>query len=339
MYDSYTQPESGIISNTNKNRERFIMQKKDISFSLIIATMNRLETLIQTFAELEKTSVVPNEIIILDQSTESAVINGIKRLSMSTKFHIRYYHLDYPSLTHARNVGLQYAKNDILIYMDDDVSVETDTFRNVCKIMEDETIALIGGLDSSTEKGKNPFGYFFGFKSHFRKNLGGYVTSAMYGRYRSGFTGWAKTEWAMGYFFVIRKSLAERWDLEWDERFILYGYPEDLDFSYRYAKKAESEGLECILDPTVSVVHRVSQEWRETKKAVTYMKIVNREYLTYKFGWSFFSRMVTRWSNFGLLIQRCIHRDRPMDVIKAQLFCDKYRHDVKNGILHTELYT
>ncbi|MBQ3417885.1 MAG: glycosyltransferase family 2 protein [Ruminococcus sp.] len=311
----------------------------NVKISVIIATMNRLETLVETIHSLKQSSVFPEEVIVLDQSTIEETAESIRALTEKSGINIRYYHLDHPSLTHARNVGLQYANNDILIYMDDDVSVEKDTFQNICHMMEDKSIALIGGLDLLSGKGTNPFGYLFAFKSLFRKRYGGYVTSAMYGRYRSGFTDRVKTEWAMGYFFVIRKSLVERWDLEWDERFISYGYPEDLDFSYRYAKKAESESLSCVLDPAVSVAHRVSQEWRETKKAVTYMKIVNREYLTYKFEWPFFSRMVTRWSNFGLFVQRCIHRDRPMDVIKAQWFCDKYRHDIKKGIFHTELYT
>ena len=310
-----------------------------VKFSVIIATMNRLKTFVETIHSLEQSSVFPDEVIIVDQSTIEETAESIRALAEKSGISIRYYHLDHPSLTHARNVGLQYANNDILVYMDDDVSIEKDTFRNVCQLMEDEMISLIGGLDLLTGKGKNLFGYIFGFKSVFRKEYGGYVTPAMYGRYRSSITNQVKTEWAMGYFFVIRKSLAERWKLEWDERLISYGYPEDLDFSYRYAMKAEDEGMLCVLDPVVSVKHRVSQEWRETKTAVTYMKIVNREYLTYKFGWSFFSRIATRWSNFGLLIERCIHRDKPMDVIKAQLFCDKYRRDIKKGILHTELYT
>lgn len=310
----------------------------DVAFSLIIATMNRLETLTETFVSLEKSSVVPDEIIILDQST-MAVAREIEQLAASTKLHTRYYHLDHPSLTHARNVGLQYARYDTLVYMDDDVSVERDTFRNVCHIMQDERVAMIGGLDLLSGKGRNPFGYLFCFKSLFRKSYGGYVTSAAYGRFRDGITERTRTEWAMGYFFTVRKSLIEQWDLGWDERLISYGYPEDLDFSYRYSRKAHDMGMESILDPSVSVSHRVSQEWRETKKAVTYMKIVNREYLTYKFGWSFISRFATRWSNFGLFIQRCIRRDRPLDVMKAQVFCDKYRRDIKRGNLHIELYT
>ena len=308
-------------------------------FSVIIATMNRLETMVETIASLERSSVTPDEIIILDQSTNDTVADDIKTLTEKSNLTFRYYHLEYPSLTHARNVGLQYAQNEILVFMDDDVSVEKDTFLNICHIMEDKTIAMIGGLDLLCGKGKNLFGYLFGFKSLFHRKYGGYVTAAAYGRYRNGISDTVRTEWAMGYFFVVRKSLIDQWKLEWDERFISYGYPEDLDFSYRYCKKAEKENMKCVLDPLVSVSHRVSQEWRETKTAVTYMQIINREYLTYKFEWPFLNRLATRWSNLGLFLQRCIHRDRPIDVLRAQSFCDRYRRDIKKGNLHTDYYT
>ena len=146
------------------------------------------------------------------------------------------------------------------------------------------------------------------------------------------------TQWAMGYFFAVRKSLVEKWNLDWDERFLSYGYPEDLDFSFRYYRESKKEGLKCIITPDVTVKHMCSQEWRETPSKVTYMYIVHREYLTYKWNLGFWSRVQTRWSNFGMLLERLIHRNNAIDVIKAQFFCDKYRKDIKRGNLHSELY-
>ena len=146
------------------------------------------------------------------------------------------------------------------------------------------------------------------------------------------------TKFAMGYFFVVRKSLVERWDVKWDEKLISYAYPEDLDFSFRYYFHSASHGYRCVLDPKIAVQHMNSQEWRETPRKVTLMYVINREYLSYKWNLSWLSRIKTRWANFGMFLERLIHHNHCMDIVKAQFYCDRYRKDIKNGNLHTELY-
>ena len=142
----------------------------------------------------------------------------------------------------------------------------------------------------------------------------------------------------MGYFFVIRKGLAERWGLDWDERLVTYAYAEDLDFSWRYCRRAKAEGLRCLITPDVAVRHRISTEWRETPRAVTTMELFHREYLTYKWGLGLFSRLCTRWANLGTFLSRLLHHDHCLDVLRAQLLCDWHRGDIRRGILHTELF-
>ena len=137
----------------------------------------------------------------------------------------------------------------------------------------------------------------------------------------------------MGYFFCLRKHLVLEWQLEWDEKFCSYAFPEDLDFSYRYYLKSKENQLRCVVDPRVSVYHMRSVEWRETSKFVTYMMVINREYLTYKWKWPMWTRLVTRWANFGLFLQRVKEKDRPFDVIEAQIVCDLHRREIKNGRL------
>lgn len=310
--------------------------KNTVKISVVIPTMNRLQSLLDTINYLEEPAVCPDEIIVIDQSSQEEIRNAIQANLKQSKIFCRYFY-SKPSLTVARNIGLQQAKNDVIVFMDDDVRVQPDTIGNIQNIMQDSSISMIAGLDLNAGTEKSKLGYIFGKKSYFKRNMG-HVTKAMYGRLPQKTTQRVDTQWAMGYFFVVRKSLVQKWGLDWDEKFVSYGYPEDLDFSYRYWRAAKAEGLQCIIDPTVSVYHMVSKEWRETARTVTFMQIINREYLTYKWnlGWS--SRLITRWSNFGLFCERFIRRNRCLDVLKAQYYCDRYRSDIKKGILHTELY-
>lgn len=304
--------------------------------SVVIATMNRTESLKDTLEYLEKSSVSPHQIVVVDQSTNIDVHNENTKLCAQMNMNIQVFFRE-PSLTAARNFGITKAENDVVIFMDDDVRVRENTITNIIELMSDSKVSMIGGLDEKPSMTKSVSGYLFGKKSYFNRNIG-HVTGALYGRYPMTVDKETPTQWAMGYFFVVRKSLVEKWKLDWDERFLSYGYPEDLDFSFRYYRESEKEGLKCIITPAVIVKHMCSQEWRETPSKVTYMYIVHREYLTYKLGLGFWSRVQTRWSNFGMLLERVMRKNNYKDVIQAQLFCDKYRKDIKKGILHSELY-
>lgn len=307
------------------------------SLSIIIPTMNRLESLKESLSSLSQSSLLPEEIIIIDQSPDNTLSESIRAYTISLHKNIKYYHTNFQSLTKARNMGIRLTSHDLVVFMDDDVSVQRDTFINIVNIMENQNVSLISGIDLNTSSGKSILGYLFLHKSFFKRHIG-HISKGIYGRFPINCSHQTKTEWAMGFFFVIRKSLVEKWNLLWDERLIKYGYPEDLDFSYQYCQLSKKEGKQCIITPDVAVYHRVSKEWRETSLAVTMMEIINREYLTYKWNLPFIYRFYTRIANIGTFFQRLLSHNHPFDVIKSQFYCDWYRSDIKLGNLHKELY-
>ena len=203
--------------------------------------------------------------------------------------------------------------------------------------MQNEKIAMIGGIDENTEKSKSKIGYLFGTKSYKLRAVG-HVTKSVLGRYPNDVVGEVETQWAMGYFFAIKKSLKDEWNIDWDEKLISYGYPEDLDFSFSYYKKADELGLSCILSDKVKVRHLVSKEYRTASYKSTVMYVINREYLSYKHKMGLFSLIANRWANFGEFLKRILKNNKPFDLVKAQWYCDLHRNDIKKGILHYELY-
>lgn len=310
-----------------------------LPITVIIPTMNRPQTLLETIHSYMSGATIPNQIIIVDQSINIKEVTENENILLNTYPFIKfnYIHLATPSLTKARNIGMELAINEIVICSDDDIEVFQDTLFNIYETMKDSKIAMIGGLDTIDIKRESILGYVF-FRKNIFKSKEGHLTKAMFGRYPQNVDNITTTMWTMGYFFVIRKSLINKWNLKWDENLIGYAYPEDLDFSFSYYKKAIIENLQCILKENIKVKHLVSSEWRTTSYKSTLMYVINREYLSYKHFSSPISRVMTRWSNFGEFFRRLFSRDNALDIIKAQYYCDKYRKDIKNGIIPVHLY-
>ena len=311
-----------------------------MKISLIIPTLNRLETLRETLGSYCSGSLVPEQIIIIDQTPD--IVSRNKTIEMIDFFSkvtdIDYFFQETPSSTKARNIGIKNAKNEIIIFSDDDVTVQKDTIKNVSEIMEDQNIAMIAGINSRDEISKSKIGFLFGQKSYKNRYIG-HVTKSMFGRFPDKkVAGNVDTQWAMGFFFIVRKSLLDKSGILFDEKLTTYAYAEDLDFSFSYYKYAKSKGFKSILNDKVVVEHRQSTEYRIPPKKYTMMYVINREYLSYKHYSGFLSRLATRWCNFGYFLIRMAKRQKPLDLLHAQRICDKHRKEIKQGIMRETWY-
>lgn len=305
------------------------------SISIIIPTYNRISALEETLISIFQGDVVPDELIIVDQTQDNKLATQINELVKSYKGI--YLYSETPSLTKARNIGLKKATKDILVFMDDDVSIKPNTLSVLKQMFCEPSLGMVGGLNKETTTRNSILGYFFGKSSFLNRNIGN-VSCALYGKFPLQCSKATPTMWAMGFFTVVRRSLLLKWNLQWDEHLQYYAYAEDLDLSYSFYKCAKKEGIKCIMSSDICVDHRVSQEYRISTTRNTYMCILHREYLSYKHFKSPLYRLATRWANLGDFFYRLLHRQRAKDVLKAQLFCDKYRKDIKNGIFHYELF-
>lgn len=275
--------------------------------SVIIPTYNRPETLLATVKSYLSGSVVPAEILIVDQSEvpfDLSVLGDTRGCSVMVSS------MTTPSLTRSRNTGARQATHDVLLFSDDDVLVDADSIRLLAESMYDPGVALAAGVDLPENavhtEGLKPTGFIkdlpgvlLGLKKPWRKD-GYIVRSNMRGRYPFPVERRVSTEWAMGYFFCVRRSLMQGWGIWFDESLRRYAYAEDLDFSYRYCEKAHKEGLKCVLEPSIYVNHLGSKEWRTpSEEAVSYF-IGNRRYLSRKiFPGRWWYRFAMNW--FDLL--------------------------------------
>lgn len=309
--------------------------------SVIIPTMNRPYSLKRTVEKMLSSIICPAEIIIIDQTQKESIREQNRRLvEWAEAFGTRccYLYQKEASSTKARNLGIKYATKEILLFSDDDVDVDNTTFENIETLFADPQIALVAGIDNNTTLDKgNPLGYLLGTKS-WRKRKIGHVTRSMLGRFPCCVKEDVETEWAMGFFFAVRRSLVIKWKLQFDKNLTSYAYAEDLDFSYTYCQYAKKCDMKCICSPRIRVNHLGSKEYRVPSRRSIFMYVINREYLSYKHRLSRFSRIVMRWTNFWIMISS-IRKPEIMKLYwEAQARCDQNRKHLKCGIIPDDIY-
>ena len=256
--------------------------------TVVIPTYNRPGVLKNTVESYLAGRVLPRQIVVVDQTPEpfdSATIPDKRGVELEV------VHSTTPSSTLARNIGARASSNDVILFSDDDIIVDEDSIAVLADAMADGALALVAGVDiaengvhgSPTKSGlaRDVVGTLLGMKKPWRKD--GYVVRAsMRGRYPMPVSRRVATEWAMGYFFCVRRSLMERWGVWFDEGMVRYAYAEDLDFSMRYCACAERAGLSCVLEPAIYVHHLASTQWRTpSDEAVRYF-VANRRRIAHK---------------------------------------------------------
>jgi GT2 family glycosyltransferase len=235
-----------------------------MKFSLIICTYMRPEPLLQLLQSVQEQSVYPNEILIIDGSTnvETGIVLKENRFE-----ELKYFMVpaEFRGLTKQRNYGIERVRNDmeIVCFLDDDTVLEKDYFEQILKAYKIYPEALgVGGYiinESECEfvgydyKPRLDEYFFDGWKrkdgSRFilRKKLGldsnclpGFSPLFSHGRSVGFLPPSGKTyevEMLMGGVSSFRKNVFET--LLFSTYFEGYGLYEDADFTLRVAKKGK----------------------------------------------------------------------------------------------------
>ncbi|WP_456060799.1 glycosyltransferase family 2 protein [Bilophila wadsworthia] len=302
-----------------------------LPISIVIPTVNRPNSLLNTIESYIKYHYIPDQIIVVDQSLDCSTKNNLLVLKNCKNTNIEYIYQEKPSSTVARNMGIQRAYNEIIIFSDDDINIYNNTLLNIYHMMQNKNIAMIAALDTnSIRKNKIELGYLAGLKSIKNRKIG-HVTLSLLGRYPNVVVGEISTQWAMGYCFAVRRSLLNCWGIKWDENLNGYAYAEDLDFSYGYYKVANSNNMRCILTDKVKVKHLVSHEYRIPNKEATYKYIANRLYLSHKHHMGIKSFWAMLWTNLFMIILRAIKNRNAFDMIEAQILALRNKNKIYSG--------
>jgi len=100
-----------------------------VNFSLIVATINRRDTLIRLLESLSRQTYKNFEVVIIDQNTPDYLIDIIFR--WESVLNIVHRNVQFKGLSKSRNYGIKVARSNILAFPDDDCHYESNTLKNV----------------------------------------------------------------------------------------------------------------------------------------------------------------------------------------------------------------
>ena len=170
LWLNYLTPESyfkQILESKKTNWNMFV--------SLIICTYQRKDALLRLLTSVQKQSLYPNEILIIDGSLDNETEIAIKELVYQK---LRFYKVDDNNrgLTKQRNFGVDQLNTDceVVCFLDDDTLLHEDYFKNIKERFEaEQSITGIGGLATNENRWK-PITDSFKYHSKRYKIIDGY---------------------------------------------------------------------------------------------------------------------------------------------------------------------
>lgn len=232
------------------------------AFTLIVCTFMRPQPLLKLLQSVEKQSLYPNEILIIDGSEYNETECVLTENSFE---NLKYFKVDnnQRGLTKQRNFGIsQVSKtSDIICFLDDDTILEPAYFENLIKTYSEKRDALaVGGYianevkwELSNQMNQSSKFYYDGWmreepsRFKIRRLFGllpdaepGFMPTFSHGRSISFLPPSGKTyqvEQLMGGVSSYKKEVFK--NLKFSTYFEGYGLYEDADFSLRLAKKGK----------------------------------------------------------------------------------------------------
>jgi GT2 family glycosyltransferase len=97
-----------------------------LRISVVIPTYQRERVLVETIHSLLELQSGRTEILVVDQTEKHEPDTQRALVELERTGKLRWIRLSRPSITHAMNVGLQEARNEIVLFLDDDIVPDAD---------------------------------------------------------------------------------------------------------------------------------------------------------------------------------------------------------------------
>jgi GT2 family glycosyltransferase len=211
--------------------------------SVIIPTLNRGYALIDTVKQLLKQDSDDFEIVVVDQSPPYLEEVERQLADLRRDPRIVWHHESVKSLPHARNVGLGLAKGEYIIFIDDDVEVESDFVRQHVEFMQRQGVRAAAGRviqENFPEVGDEPVAF-----SRLARVEGAYLNSRVM----------REVDTFRGCNMAMAKAVFDEVGL-FDEQYTGNAAREESDVALRLGNR----GIKILLNPDAAVVHLESPQ-------------------------------------------------------------------------------
>ena len=270
--------------------------------SAIIATMNRPADLEAALKSLAIQTRLPDEILIIDQSTSDATKDLVLRYQKENAAigaRLKYFYQEKKSLVQARNRGIDEAKGDIWSFLDDDIVLFEDYYQKIVDAFEKDP--KLAGISGNAKVKEAWYGWRWTLRQFLHhifllNHYDGKMTWSGFGHpiYEREIEKAMRVELLPGCNMSYRSSLAQ--GERFDEYFKGYSYREDAEYSYRISRKGH-----VLMVPDARLWHNYSTSSRMTEAELKKMKIANYYYMFNKFkGKNWIARILFGYSLFGL---------------------------------------
>lgn len=111
--------------------------------SIVVPTYNRKEKLRETINAVAKQDYPDYELIIIDDGSSDGTEELVKELQQ--KFPLRYFKQNNKGPAVARNLGVEKARGEIIVFTDDDCVPEKNWLTELKKGFRNKNIAVVGG--------------------------------------------------------------------------------------------------------------------------------------------------------------------------------------------------
>jgi len=262
---------------------------------VIIPTKERSDRLRQLLLSISKQKILPEQIIIIDSSK----VPDDKITKEFANLNILYKQIELNSLTKQRNFALGLLKNDInlVCFLDDDILLIEDALENMLFFWEKAPFDLGGAVFNIINERKTKLWLLKQIFLTGSRRPGVVLPSGFNSKICS-IEKTVSTQWLFGGATVWRRKVFD--EFKFDEWFDGYGFCEDLDFSYRVAKKYKL----CALS-NAKVLHKTVPLKTNDSFQFGISEVKNRFYFINK-DLQYFSKFLFYYASFGKVLENTI---------------------------------
>lgn len=196
-----------------------------MNFDVVIPTKNRPEDLDRLIDSINESTVLPSNVIIIDQSVK------IEKKICSDKYKVNHIHAKYVTgLCAAKNLGVSHCHSDVIHFFDDDIILDSDYFEIINQhLCNNPDIYGVCGRQKNSKSSRLKLAVFSlfhvgPFRDIRKKCNSGYEQKEL-----------VLTNILPGGITAYRKEIFDYF--LFDEALIKYCLGEDMDFSYRASKR------------------------------------------------------------------------------------------------------
>lgn len=277
-----------------------------MDFSIIIPTYKRPEDLKKCLESILVQTVVPLEIIVVDNAdsfeTEQLICNNIG-LFVEKGINLKYIkNGSLNSANIARNIGADESIGEILLFIDDDIFLNEDFIKEMMLVYEmyPNAIGVQGFIVNAKNSDFVNFIHQIFYLNHNKENHNKLLPSIQ-DVHAYPLTKIINCQWIMSGCTGYKKQFFKKF--KFDENMYKYCSGDDVDISYRIYREYPNSLYQT---PFAKVIHTTSNIGRAPKKELIYTTQVYHMYLFYKLiDQRLSNKLIFLWSRIGYALTKC----------------------------------